>query len=156
MKNLNTLYFAISTIATVVSSACIASVYEPLYISGTNTIIKQIEIYQLLYKSIIEDTKLSKLVYDKNNISAAGWTSKNLDFIVTKKFKGNQIECRNCEANSSDKLEICNIDSCGKCVGGFCEYQNSGCYYNILKKYWWKCLPEELRKKNQQLSKKDE
>ncbi|OMJ13791.1 hypothetical protein AYI70_g8295, partial [Smittium culicis] len=155
MTKLNILIYAISTLATVASSASIISVYEPLNINGTNTIIRQKEVQLPSYGIIHKDAASSRLVYDSNSISTTGWTAKNLAFIETRKFKGNGIECRNCSTNSFGELKIINIDGFGKCVGGFCEYQNSGCYYNIQQKYWWKCKPEEYNEKKQ-LTKKEE
>ncbi|OMJ10693.1 hypothetical protein AYI69_g10144, partial [Smittium culicis] len=154
MAKLNVLIYAISSLAAVASSLRTTVVYEPLYKNGINTIIRKLEIDLASYTNVHEDAKSSKLIYDSNSISATGWTEKNLDYIINRKFTDNEIICKNCDTNSTNEMDFIEITTFGKCIGGFCEYQNSKCYYNVLQKYWWKCIPDEFNE-NKNLIKKD-
>ncbi|OMJ13157.1 hypothetical protein AYI70_g8678 [Smittium culicis] len=161
MTKVNIMFYAVIAAATVVCIVNSTPVYEPINKNGSITVIRQRETQLPPYEHLYREAESSRTLYDPNNIEATGWTAKNLEFINTKKFDGNEIICRNCAANRNEELEISDIPGFGKCIGGFCEYQNSNCYYNILQNYWYKCIPEEFNYKNlttnekQKLKKKD-
>ncbi|OMJ26519.1 hypothetical protein AYI69_g3981 [Smittium culicis] len=113
------------------------------------------------FENLIKEAASTNLLYDSSSIWASGWTAKNLDFINNRKFDSNEIICRNCAAIDTNGLEISAIPGFGKCIGGFCEFKSSECYFNVQKKYWWKCIPDEFNEKSltnneKQLAKNDE
>ncbi|OMJ20002.1 hypothetical protein AYI69_g6393, partial [Smittium culicis] len=148
MTKLNVFLFIISASAAALSSVSSTYVYEPLYKSGSNTVVSQKDTQAPTFEELHKGAASSLRIYDSNNISETGWTERNLNFITTTTLENNEIVCSNCVANRNDGLEIIDVPRFGKCIGGFCEFQNSGCYYNEQQKYWWKCIPKEYNGKN--------
>ncbi|OMJ20713.1 hypothetical protein AYI70_g3940, partial [Smittium culicis] len=135
--------------------------YIPLLIKDQFTEIRQMKLQPTFYESIQKLAEKSRLFYDSSNITSIGWTERNLNFINTLKLENNDISCNNCITNENDELTSLEIPGFGKCVGGFCEYQDSGCYFNIAQNYWWKCIPEgvifsKTKKYKKLINKKDE
>ncbi|OMJ18661.1 hypothetical protein AYI69_g6925, partial [Smittium culicis] len=141
MKKLFTLFSVV--VSTAVAQNTLDA-YEPITKNGTITDVEQKFIQIPSISQILSATTSAPIVYDSNNITLAGWSQNNLEFINTLEFDSNGVQCSNCEFSNDDQLAVTEISGFGECVGGFCEYQDSDCYFNVLGAYWYKCIPEIL------------
>ncbi|OMJ25163.1 hypothetical protein AYI70_g1087 [Smittium culicis] len=148
MTRINAFLFIISATAAALNNVSSTYVYEPLYKSGSNTVVRQRDAQAPTFEELHKGAMSSRTLYDSNSISETGWTERNLNFVTNAALENNEIVCNNCAANGNGELEIIDVPNFGKCIGGFCQYQNSGCYYNEQQKYWWKCIPKEYNEKN--------
>ncbi|OMJ16786.1 hypothetical protein AYI70_g6386, partial [Smittium culicis] len=144
MKNLLTLFSVVFSTAIAQNAENTLDVYEPITKNGTITDVEQQFIQIPSISQILSSTAAAPIVYDSNNITLAGWTQENLEFINTLEFDSNGVQCSNCAFSNDEQLAVTEISGFGECVGGFCEYQDSDCYFNVLGAYWYKCIPDSL------------
>ncbi|PVU90966.1 hypothetical protein BB561_004635 [Smittium simulii] len=114
--------------------------------TGSGLITVQIEpivVPDILWE--LSDSNYNPQIYTDSTVSKIGLTPESLQFLSTdgfKKVEESNAECTDCK-NAKEVLNtFYNLKNFGQCYNGWCQYQKSGCYYDIRNNFWYRCLPK--------------
>ncbi|PVU84607.1 hypothetical protein BB561_007036, partial [Smittium simulii] len=84
------------------------------------------------------------IVHTNTTIQSLGYSSdifsqKNIK--EYRLFNKDSMVCNDCKDLDQINLSPYNLEHFGICVGDWCQYKNTGCYYNICGNFWFRCSP---------------
>ncbi|PVV01890.1 hypothetical protein BB560_003673, partial [Smittium megazygosporum] len=131
--------------AATISAGSIINIFAPVSISNGVVVGRQTSVSVPNILSSLSNPSYKPAVYTDATISKIGYTASSVRGLTTSGFNMLSLlsgcKCTNCLSLSSLLSSIFTLSSFGECRCGWCRYKNTGCYYNLYSKCWYRCVP---------------